>query len=146
MRLRDFEIAHAIPDPNCNQRPTVMKRALLRQARHQLGLSMSQSSRFTLPRWAPSRCATHHMLGTQTYKDPAGRQIATLFERAAWFERSLRKAGASVRVHESVRNAWTKWSLSRHARHSVTLPEPATHIGDSHHVLEDIAQNFEPRT
>jgi hypothetical protein len=85
------------------------------------------------------------MLGIQTYKGPACRQIATLFERAAWFERSLRKAGASVPVQKSVRNAWTKWSLTRHAQHSVTLPEPATHIGDSHHVLEDIAQNFEPR-
>jgi hypothetical protein len=85
------------------------------------------------------------MLGIQTYKGPACRQIATLFERAAWFERSLRKAGASVRVHERVGNAWTKCSLTSHARHGVTLPEPATHIGDSHHVLEDIAQNFESR-
>jgi hypothetical protein len=32
------------------------------------------------------------------YKRQASRQIETLFEQAAWFERSLRKAAALERV------------------------------------------------
>jgi len=51
----------------------------------------------SLPR-APARLATRHNRGIQTYKGRAGRQSAMLFERAAWFERSLRKAAALVGI------------------------------------------------
>jgi hypothetical protein len=48
--------------------------------------------RLLLTRTGQARCARGHKLGIQTYKGRAGRQIATLFEQAAWFVRSLRKA------------------------------------------------------
>jgi hypothetical protein len=40
--------------------------------------------------------ATRHKVGIQKYKRQAGRQIATLFAQAAWFERSLGKVGPSA--------------------------------------------------
>jgi hypothetical protein len=46
-------------------------------------------TKFTLP-----RCATGHKPDIQRYKGRAIPQIATLFERAAWSERSLGKAVA----------------------------------------------------
>ena len=46
------------------------------------------------------------------YEGRASRQIATLFERAAWFERSLGKVAAPAR-YQAVRCGWTKRSLSR---------------------------------
>jgi len=54
----------------------------------------------------------------------------------------LRKAGG---VRESVRNAWTKRSLIRDARHASRLSEPIMRVGDSHHALDGIAQNFKMR-
>jgi hypothetical protein len=54
---------------------------------------------FTLPRSELPRCATRHKLGIQTYKCRAGRQIAMLFERAAWSEHSLGKAAAVARIY-----------------------------------------------
>jgi len=53
---------------------------------------------FTLPRCTVPRYATRHKLGIQMCKGQASRQIETLFEQAAWFERSLRKAVALERV------------------------------------------------
>jgi hypothetical protein len=49
---------------------------------------------FTLP-----RSATRRKLGIQRYKAGAGRQIVTLSERAARFERSQSKAVALERIH-----------------------------------------------
>jgi hypothetical protein len=42
------------------------------------------------------RYATRHKLGIRKHKHQAGRQTATLFAQAAWFERSLGKAEASA--------------------------------------------------
>jgi hypothetical protein len=58
-------------------------------------------------------CATRHKLGIQTHKGREGRQIATLFERAAWFERSLDTAAVLVRMYQGIRCAWTKRSFGR---------------------------------
>jgi hypothetical protein len=54
---------------------------------------------FTLPRSELPRCVTRHKLGIQTYKCRAGRQIAMLFERAAWSEHTLGKAAAVARIY-----------------------------------------------
>ena len=73
------------------------------------------------------RCAIRHKLGIQKYKGRAGRQIATLFERAAWFERSLGKVAALGRIDWSGRNAWTERSLScdvRHPTRCALVPDP----------------------
>ena len=56
--------------------------------------SQSGMGRMPLP-----RCATRHKLGTQTYKDQAGRQIATLFARPARFERSSGKGASAARIY-----------------------------------------------
>ena len=45
-----------------------------------------------LPLGGQARFATRHNLGIRTYRGRAGHQGAMLLERAAWFERSLRKA------------------------------------------------------
>jgi hypothetical protein len=45
------------------------------------------------------RCATRRKLGIQRYKARAGRQIATLFEQAAWLERRMGKAAALAHVY-----------------------------------------------
>src|SRR5215469_8978735 len=82
------------------------------------------------------RCAKRHKLGIQMCKRRASRQIAMLFEQATLFERSLRKAVALERVRKKVRNASTKRSLIRGARHGATLPEPTARIGDNHHALD----------
>jgi len=42
---------------------------------------------------------TGRKLGIQRYKARAGRQIATLFEQAAWLERSLDNAAALARIY-----------------------------------------------
>ena len=122
-----------------------IKRRTFRLLPASTGLSYVRliGGRLLLTGRAQARCASHHKLGIQTYKGRAARHIATLFEQAAWFERSLRKAGSLARVHESVRSAWR--SLRRDARHASMLPEPITRVGDSHHALDGIAQNFEPR-
>jgi len=60
---------------------------------------------------AQARLATRHNRGIQTYKGQAGRQSAMLFDRAAWFERSLRKAAAVAGIDWDVRTAWTKRCL-----------------------------------
>jgi hypothetical protein len=46
-----------------------------------------------------TRCATRRKLGIQRYKARAGRQIATLFEQAAWLERRMGKAAALAHIY-----------------------------------------------
>src|SRR5215472_16236176 len=58
------------------------------------------------------QCATRHKLGIRKCKARAGRQISTLFARAALFERSSGNAADQARVYSSVRSAWTKRSLA----------------------------------
>jgi len=57
------------------------------------------------------RYATRRKVGTQKCKAPVGRQIATLFERATWFERIANTAAALAFLYQSVRSAWTKQSF-----------------------------------
>jgi len=53
------------------------------------------------------RCATDHRRDIQRYRGQEGSQIATLFERDAWFERSLGNAAPLTCIYWGVRCAWT---------------------------------------
>jgi hypothetical protein len=70
-----------------NPWPSVTERLLTKDT---CPKSLMQCS-FKLPRGA-----TRHKLGIQKYKRRADRQIAALFARDAWFERSLGTAEASA--------------------------------------------------
>jgi len=72
-----------------------------------VAIATSSEPPFMLPRFPRRRCATRHKLGIQKHTSRASRQIATLFERAAWPERRPSNAAVLAHIYQRVRRAWT---------------------------------------